>query len=321
MTPRPVLRFAPSPNGELHLGHALSALTGYDMARRLGGRFLLRIEDIDITRCREEYVTQLLEDLAWLGLTWEEPVLRQSQRFAVYSRASDVLLKLGLLYPCFATRSEIAEATAHAPPLLDPDGAPLYPGLHKNLPKQESAARLARGEPFALRIDMERALTALEGISGQRRVTFTEIDADGNAERIEMDPAIWGDAVIVRKDVAASYHLAVTIDDARQRVTHVTRGRDLYEATALHRLLQTLLGLPEPVYHHHRLLTDADGRKLSKSARDTSLRALRESGVDALQIRQRVGLSRNAAPAADSNLSENDDSDGETLGYRLELKH
>jgi glutamyl-Q tRNA(Asp) synthetase len=303
MSARPVLRFAPSPNGELHLGHALSALTAFDMARRLGGRFLLRIEDIDIARCREEHITQLYEDLHWLGLTWEEPVLRQSQHFTTYSRASDWLLKLGLLYPCFATRSEIAEATELTDPPLDPDGTPLYPGLHKNLPKEEIAARLSRGEPFALRLDMPRALDALEGITGARRVTFTEIDAEGKEERIEMDPADWGDAVIVRKDVPASYHLAVTVDDARQGVTHVTRGRDLYAATSLHRLLQAILGLPAPIYHHHRLLTDADGRKLSKSAGDTSLRALRESGIDALQIRQRVGLAPNASHTAAPNLS------------------
>lgn len=303
MTGRPVLRFAPSPNGELHLGHALSALTGFDMAERLGGRFLLRIEDIDITRCREELVTQMLEDLAWLGIAWEEPVLRQSQHFTTYSRASDWLLKLGLLYPCFATRSEIAEATELSPQRLDPDGTPLYPGLHKSLPKEEIAARLARGEPFALRLDMPRALDALEGITGKRRVTFTELDAEGNAERIEMDPADWGDAVIVRKDVPTSYHLAVTVDDGRQGVTHVTRGRDLYAATSLHRLLQTILGLPEPVYHHHRLLAGPDGRKLSKSAGDTSLRALRQSGIDVLQIRQSAGLSPKACHTAPPKVS------------------
>lgn len=303
MTARPVLRFAPSPNGELHLGHALSALTGFDMAERLGGRFLLRIEDIDITRCREEHVTQIYEDLTWLGITWEEPVLRQSQHFTTYSRASDWLLKLGLLYPCFATRSEIAEASEVFPQALDPDGAPLYPGLHKRLPNEEVANRLARNEPFALRLHMDRALDALEGITGERRVAFTEIDAGGTPERIDMDPADWGDAVIVRKDIPTSYHLAVTVDDARQNVTHVTRGRDLYAATGLHRLLQTLLGVPEPIYHHHPLLTDTDGRKLSKSAGDTSLRALREQGGDAAQIRARLGLSRNAPGAAPAKLS------------------
>lgn len=303
MTARPVLRFAPSPNGELHLGHALSALMGFEMAERLGGRFLVRIEDIDTARCREAYVAQIFEDLAWLGITWEEPVLRQSEHFTTYSAASDWLLKLGLLYPCFATRSEISEATETAPQVLDPDGTPLYPGLHKCLPKEEIAARLSRGEPFALRLHMDRALDALEGITGSRRVTFTELDAEGNPQRIEMDPADWGDAVIMRKDVPTSYHLAVTIDDARQGVTHVTRGRDLYAATSLHRLLQVILGVPEPVYHHHRLLTDETGNKLSKSAGDTSLRELRRSGVDALQIRQRLGLPGNACRGAQRNLS------------------
>ncbi|HYD15076.1 MAG TPA: tRNA glutamyl-Q(34) synthetase GluQRS [Hyphomicrobium sp.] len=289
MNARPVLRFAPSPNGELHLGNALSAMVGFDMAQRLGGRFLLRIEDIDTTRCREEYVTGIYDDLHWLGLTWEEPVMRQSEHFITYGRASDWLLKLGLLYPCFATRSEIGEATESMPTALDPDGAPLYPGLHKNLPNEEIAARLARNEPFALRLHMDRALTALEGITGSRKVTFTELDEAGRPQRIEMDPADWGDAVIVRKDIPTSYHLAVTVDDGRQGVTHVTRGRDLYAATSLHRLLQALLGLPEPIYHHHRLLTESDGRKLSKSAGDTSLRTLREAGVDAHDIRRRVG--------------------------------
>ena len=290
MSGRPVLRFAPSPNGELHLGHALSAWVGSDMARRLGGRFLLRIEDIDIARCRESYISQMYEDLHWLGISWEEPVLRQSERFVTYGRASDMLLKLGLLYPCFATRSEITEATKANPNALDPEGAPLYPGLHKNLPPEEIAARLARHEPFALRFDMDRALDSLEHITGSRRVTFTELDSNGAPALIERDPAVWGDAVIVRKDVPASYHLAVVVDDAWQGVTHVTRGRDLYAATHLHRLLQVLLDLTEPVYHHHRLITDADGRKLAKSARDTSLRSLRDAGAAPADVRRLVGL-------------------------------
>lgn len=292
MSPRPVLRFAPSPNGALHLGHALSALIGSDMAEALGGRFLIRIEDIDYTRCREEFITQMFDDLAWLGLHWEEPVWRQSERFTTYSAASDWLLKLGLLYPCFATRSEIGEATEISGGALDPDGTPLYPGLHKHLPKEEIAARLSRNEPFALRLHMDRALDALEGITGQRRVSFTELDADGAAQRIEMDPAAWGDAVIVRKDIPASYHLAVTVDDARQGVTHVARGRDLFQSTSLHRLLQVLLGVPEPVYHHHRLVMGPDGRKLSKSAGDTALQSLREEGVDVAELRRRLGLPR-----------------------------
>jgi glutamyl-Q tRNA(Asp) synthetase len=301
MSGRPVLRFAPSPNGELHLGHALSAWIGSDMARRLGGRFLLRIEDIDLARCREAYITQMFEDLRWLGISWEEPVLRQSERFATYGRASDMLLKLGLLYPCFATRSEIAEATKADPEALDPEGAPLYPGLHKHLAPEEIAARLARKEPFALRFHMDRALDSLEQITGSRRVTFTELDADGAPTRIERDPAAWGDAAVVRKDVPASYHLAVTIDDAAQGVTHVTRGRDLFEATSLHRLLQVLLGLREPLYHHHPLLNDAAGRKLSKSDRDTSLRELREAGVDVLQLRHELEYHHTNAREASAN--------------------
>ncbi|WP_439544480.1 tRNA glutamyl-Q(34) synthetase GluQRS [Hyphomicrobium sp.] len=301
MSGRPVLRFAPSPNGELHLGHALSAWVGSDMARRLGGRFLLRIEDIDIARCRESYISQMYEDLHWLGISWEEPVMRQSERFVTYGRASDMLLKLGLLYPCFATRSEIAEATKANPNARDPEGAPLYPGLHKNLPPEEIAARLARHEPFALRFDMERALDSLEHITGSRLVTFTELDADGAPTLIERDPAVWGDAVIVRKDVPASYHLAVTIDDAFQGVTHVTRGRDLFEATSLHRLLQVLLGLKEPLYHHHPLLNDAAGRKLSKSERDTSLRELRERGADVLQLRHQLELSLQSTHESPAN--------------------
>jgi len=240
----------------------------------------------------------MLEDLAWLGLQWEEPVWRQSERFATYRKAADWLLKLGLLYPCFATRSEIGEAIEISGARRDPDGAPLYPGLHKTLAKEEVAARLARNEPFALRLHMDKALDAFEGITGARRVFFTEIDAQGRAERIEMDPAAWGDAVIVRKDVPASYHLAVTIDDAHQGVTHVTRGRDLYEATSLQRMLQVLLGLSEPVYHHHRLLTGGNGRKLSKSEGASALRELRDAGVSAPEIRRRVGLPEPPHPPA-----------------------
>lgn len=285
----PVLRFAPSPNGPLHLGHVLSALTGFDMAQRLGGRFLVRIEDIDVTRCRAELVAGILDDLAWLGIAWEEPVLRQSAHFSTYRAAADRLLARGLLYPCFATRTDIAASATD----VDPDGAPLNPGVHRQLSAAEVAARQAAGEPFALRIHMDRARDELERLTGSRRVAFTELDEVGRPQRVEMDPAEWGDAVVVRKDVPASYHLAVAVDDARQGVTHVTRGRDLYAATAVHRLLQVLLGLPEPVYHHHRLLTDAAGRKLSKSAGDTGLAALRAAGADPQEVRRLVGLSGN----------------------------
>lgn len=284
---RPIFRFAPSPNGALHLGHALSALTGYEMARRYGGRFLLRIEDIDAARSREDFVHGIYEDLAWLGLTWEEPVLRQSAHFADYESAAQRLQAQGLLYPCFATRAEIAAAM---PVGLDPDGAPLYPGLHKHLTAAEIAARRARTEPFALRIDIERASERAGQMLGGQPLTFTALDAGGTATQLPAHPQRWGDAVIVRKEFPASYHLAVVVDDARQGITHVTRGLDLLAATDLHRMLQVLLGLPEPVYHHHRLIEDPMGRKLSKSAHDTSLASLRRAGTTPAEIRRLIGI-------------------------------
>jgi glutamyl-Q tRNA(Asp) synthetase len=290
MTSTPVFRFAPSPNGELHLGHAYSALFTADAARRAGGQFLLRIEDIDVGRCREEFVTQIYDDLAWLGLSWETPVLRQSREFETYRNALQWLEKLGVLYPCFATRSEIAEAAKGNPGAVDPDGAPLYPGLHKRLPEREVQERRERGEAFALRLDMERALRAVRGMLGDEPLTFIELDEFGRSQRIEAHPERWGDAVIMRKDVPASYHLAVVIDDARQGVTHVTRGMDLFEATGLQRVLQVLLGLPEPVYRHHKLILDEASRKLSKSAGDTSLRSLRLGGATPDDIRVQLGF-------------------------------
>jgi len=284
----PVLRFAPSPSGLLHLGHALSALTGFEMTRRLGGRFLVRIEDIDVVRCREEHVAGILEDLTWLGIAWEEPVLRQSQRFAVYSEAAQRLEAEGLLYPCFATRSEIVERASGG--AVDPEGALLYPGLHKHLSRREIEARIAAGDAYALRLHIDRALEAAERRLGGRPLTFTELDEGGPPHVVEARPERWGDTVILRKEVPASYHLAVVVDDAAQGITHVVRGRDLYPATDLQRLLQVVLELPEPVYHHHRLVTDAQGRKLSKSARDTALANLRAAGVSSLEIRRRLGL-------------------------------
>jgi glutamyl-Q tRNA(Asp) synthetase len=284
----PIFRFAPSPNGPLHLGHALSALVGFDMARRLGGRFLVRIEDIDVARCREELIDAIFEDLAWLGIAWEQPILRQSQHFAVYAQAAQWLEAQGLLYPCFASRSEILEAANGG--VLDPEGSPLYPGLHRRLSNAEIEERMGNGERFALRLDLERALEAARRRLEGRPLTFTELDEAGKPTVIEAHPERWGDAVILRKEVPASYHLAVVVDDARQGVTHVTRGRDLYAATDIHRLLQVLLGLPEPLYHHHRLLTDAVGRKLAKSERDTALASLRAAGIGGREVRARVGL-------------------------------
>ena len=285
--PNPVFRFAPSPNGELHLGHALSALVCFEQAQRARGRFLLRIEDIDVARSRPRFVAGIFEDLRWLGLSWEAPVLFQSQRFEAYRAAAERLSAMGLLYPCFATRSEIDAA---ATGVLDPDGAALYPGLWKGRSRAEVMQQQAAGAPFALRIDMAAALDVAATMLGGLPLTFAETGGEVGSQRIEAAPERWGDADIVRKDVPASYHLAVVVDDAWQDVTHVTRGRDLFAATGLHRLLQVLLDLPEPVYHHHRLITDEDGRKLSKSARDTSLKALREQGATPAEVRRLTGL-------------------------------
>jgi glutamyl-Q tRNA(Asp) synthetase len=289
MTPdRPVFRFAPSPNGELHLGHALSALVGHEQAKAAGGRFLVRIEDIDAGRSRPEFVAGILDDLAWLGLQWEEPVLLQSTRMQAYRAAAQRLEIMGLLYRCFATRSEI-EAAADGS-RRDPDGAPLYPGLWRCRAERDIADVMAAARRYALRIDIAAARRAAAAMLAGRPLAFAELGDDGARQRVEARPERWGDAVIVRKDVPTSYHLAVVVDDAWQGVTHVTRGRDLYAATDLHRLLQVLLGLPEPVYHHHRLIVDDAGRKLAKSARDTSLRSLREGGVTPREIRRLTGL-------------------------------
>jgi glutamyl-Q tRNA(Asp) synthetase len=281
----PVFRFAPSPNGYLHLGHALSALTNADMARAVGGRLLLRIEDIDATRCRPEYEQAIYEDLAWLGIAWEQPVRRQSEHLDDYRAA---LTPLGeLVYPSFESRAEIAAMVAvrerQRPWPRDPDGAPLYPGTARTAPRAERARRMAAGDPYALRLDMAAA------VARAGPLTWTEIDSRGE-RRITAAPEEWGDVVLARKETPTSYHLAVVVDDARQGVTQVVRGQDLFRATAVHRLLQTLLGLPEPLYHHHRLLLDADDRKLSKSTLATGLRDLRAQGLTPDDIRRMVGL-------------------------------
>jgi glutamyl-Q tRNA(Asp) synthetase len=284
-----VFRFAPSPNGELHLGHAYSALLNQHLANKFGGRMLLRIEDIDLTRSREAFVAQILEDLDWLGFRYERPVRRQSANMADYLGAANRLRDLGVLYPCFASRTEIATAVAAKGPdwPRDPDGQPVYPGLHRHLPDAEIMRRRAAGEPMAWRLDMAAAVRCACQL-GHRLMTARRFAADGREEEHAVDPALWGDAVIVRKETPTSYHLSVVVDDALQGVTHVVRGKDLEAATSLHRLLQVLLGLPAPSYHHHRLLT-IDGRKLSKSLHDKSLRALREDGVSAVEVRLLIG--------------------------------
>jgi glutamyl-Q tRNA(Asp) synthetase len=287
---QPVFRFAPSPNGRLHLGHACSALLNADLAARHCGRFLLRIEDIDLTRCRPEFEAGIYEDLAWLGLAWEEPVRRQSEHFGEYRAALADLQGKGLAYSCFCTRRDIAAAvaareTASGKPWpRDPDGAPLYPGTCRGLAKETVARRIAAGEPHAWRLDRARALA-----EAPPRLAYARFAPDGAEEAAVAHPERWGDAVVARKEIPTSYHLSVVLDDAVQGVTHVVRGRDLEAATDLHVFLQHLLGLPTPRYHHHALIRDEGGDKLSKRLLSESLADLRARGVTAEEVRRRLG--------------------------------
>jgi glutamyl-Q tRNA(Asp) synthetase len=279
--PRPlVTRFAPSPTGFLHLGHAHSALAGWRRARAGGGRFLLRIEDIDATRCRSEFTEAIFEDLAWLGLDWDGPVRVQSRHMADYRVTLDALAGRGLLYPCFCSRGDIArEIAGSAAAPHGPDG-PLYPGTCRRLLDDVRQSRLTAGEPHALRLDMGRALAGLEA-----PLDFEE----GGTGRLRCDPGRFGDVVLARKEVPASYHLCVTHDDARDGVTLVTRGVDLLPATDLHRLLQHLMGWPEPAYAHHALLTDGAGRRLAKRDGAATLRDLRRQGASPAEVRAMAG--------------------------------
>lgn len=287
-----VLRFAPSPNGLLHLGHALSALENRLSADRLGGRLLLRIEDIDTTRCRPAFEAAARADLAWLGITFDGPVRRQSEHPDAYRAALDRLDAMGLIFASFESRTEL-KALARSRTLetgrpwpCDPDGAPLYAGAGRTLSRAERETRIAAGHPHALRLDMAAAMARLG-----EPLFWTEVDAAGRPLReVAAHPERWGDVVLARKDVGTSYHLSVVVDDALQGVTHVVRGADLFEATAVHRLLQHLLGLPVPLYRHHRLILGPDGRKLSKSEKATGLAALREAGATPGDIRRMVGF-------------------------------
>ncbi len=286
----PVFRFAPSPNGFLHLGHARSALLNFDLARQTGGRFLLRIEDIDAPRCRPEYEAAIYEDLAWLGIAWELPVRRQSEHFALYGETISRLARDGLLYPAFESRADIAQLVrkkekAGAWP-RDPDGAPIYPGTAKHWSRTERDKRLQSGARYALRLDMAAVMARVGALS------WTELGKGPNGETGEVvaRPEQWGDVVLARKDTPTSYHLSVVVDDALQGVTHVVRGLDLFWATAVHRPLQALLGLPQPLYRHHSLLMDETGHKLSKSTRSTALRELRAGGVTPEEVRRLAGL-------------------------------
>ena len=270
-----VTRFAPSPTGYLHLGHAYSALTAWRAARAAGGKFLLRIEDIDTTRCKPEFTEAILEDLAWLGLDWDGEVRKQSEHFADYEAALDKLDVLGVVYPCFCSRAEIARAGA-AP--QGEEGPLVYPGTCRSLPVDERLRRVAAGASFGLRLDVARALA-------HRAPLEWEEDGCGT---MTVNPEQLSDVVLARKDTPTSYHLAVTVDDALQGVTLVTRGADLFMATHVHRVLQALLDLPTPLYRHHRLLTDASGKRFAKRDKALTLRALRESGKTPAEVRALV---------------------------------
>lgn len=289
---RPVFRFAPSPNGELHLGHAYSALLNARMAKREDGLLLLRIEDVDTQRCSRTLEEGIRRDLSWLGIVWEEPVRRQSEHFDDHAAALEALAGAGLAYPSFLSRGEVqammeaAQGDGREWP-RDPDGVPLFPTVERRLADSERRRRIAEGEPHAWRLDVEAAVRHVG------KPLFWEEEGagpGGEGGRIEARPQDWGDVVIARKGMPASYQLAVTVDDALQGVTHVVRGRDLFFATAVQRLLQELLGLPQPVYRHHGLILGEDGRKLSKSRGDTSLSSLRAAGLTPHDIRRMVGL-------------------------------
>jgi glutamyl-Q tRNA(Asp) synthetase len=278
----PVFRFAPSPNGRLHLGHAYSALFTWDAAAKLGGAAILRIEDIDLERCKPEFEAAIYDDLHWLGLDWPEPVMRQSERFAVYSEVAGRLRDMDLLYPCFCTRTEVAERATGS----DPDGTPLYPGTCRHLTEADVAERFAQGRTAQHRLDTGKAVARTDALS------FTVL-GPSILDRPQIrfaEPQRWGDVVLQRKETPTSYHLSVIVDDAAQAITHVTRGRDMEAATDIHILLQFLLGYPSPTYTFHRLILGDDGRKLAKSKGSPTLASLRDEGWTAAEIRRHLGF-------------------------------
>ena len=290
-----VERFAPSPTGLLHLGHAFSALTAFEAARKAGGQFLVRIEDIDTTRSRSEFEDAIFEDLAWLGIEWETPVLRQSDRFDAYRAALDDLTARGLVYPCFCTRKEINAALSaphHDGSDMGPDG-PAYPGTCRAL--AVDSGRMAQNS-YALRLNIRKAIASVGGAGIVKKLSFKELGKgpNGESKKINLNPNYLiescGDIVLARKETPASYHLSVILDDALQQITHVTRGHDLFAATSIHRLLQALLGRPTPLYRHHRLITDEAGKRLAKRDDARSIRALRNEGATVSDIRKMIGL-------------------------------
>lgn len=288
---QPVFRFAPSPNGLLHLGHAYSALLNQQWARRLGGRLLLRIDDIDQSRSRQTFIDAILQDLDWLGIRFDGEVRFESHHLDEYRAAAAHLKARGLLFACDCTRQQIVrEAQQRHCAAVDPDGAPLYPGRCLENPLSHAAP--SQGQPVAWRLNMAKALDiskAMQAAEGHG-LDYRRLDARGKITRHVCDPARWGDVVLLRKDIAASYHLCVVVDDNRQGVTHVVRGRDLEAATDLHRLLQDLLGLPTPIYHHHDLVLDGEGDKLAKSRMSKPLREWRSEGASPASIRAMLGF-------------------------------
>lgn len=290
---KPILRFAPSPNGFLHPGHAFSACVTADLAEKLGGTWLLRIEDIDQHRSKPEFIKAIYEDLTWLGLNWPEPVLLQSTRFEEYQKAAKFLKDKNLLYPCFCSRKQIKENAGiqeNAGIEKDPDGAPLYPGTCKNLSPKEIKQKLNTKLPVQYRLNMNKAIDLTGPLS------FKQIQPENSSidnltiTTIDCRPERWGDVVIQRKFIPSSYHLSVVLDDAMQNITHITRGKDLLAATDVHRVLQSLLGLPQPIYFHHELISDPQQQKLAKSKGSASLRDLRLSGISSNELRSNISF-------------------------------
>ncbi len=282
-----ITRFAPSPNGWLHLGHAYSALIGQACAQAHDGEFLLRIEDIDVGRARPHFVDGIEQDLSWLGITWPTPVMHQSSRFEIYAQALAQLQDRQLVYPCWASRREINQAIQASPTgsaawPRDPDGALVYPGLYRDISEDQRQELMWRGGSYAWRLNMQRAYD-LAMQKTPEGIAYTEMSS-GQPQRHIVDPRHYGDVIVARKEVPTSYHIAVVIDDAAQQVTQVTRGQDLQPATAIHRLLQILLDLPEPDYFHHQLIRDLSGRRLSKQAGDLGFRDLRQQGMSQQQL-------------------------------------
>jgi glutamyl-Q tRNA(Asp) synthetase len=278
--PPTVTRFAPTPSGYLHIGHAYAALVAWEAARSVGGRYLLRLEDIDRQRCRPEFEQGICDDLRWLGLHWDGPVVRQSDRMDLYDQALTQLDRLGVMYPCFCTRKGIRAEIAHAGQAPHGPAEAVYPGICRSLGVDERRRRIQADEPFALRLDVARALE----LTGP--LTWYDV----RAGTVEARPEMLGDVVLARKDIPTSYHLAVTVDDARQGVSLVTRGEDLFQATHVHRLLQALLGLRTPRYYHHNIVADANGLRLAKRNQATTLRLLRQSGRSPDEVWRLLGL-------------------------------